>query len=145
MREPAPPAPLCDPAALRQHLAECLPAYMLPDELLIIARLPLTENGKPDLHRLQHQALPHDAPASLASTPLQQQLQVLWQRLLGADGFGIDHDFFALGGQSLKVIEMLAAVEQAHGRKVRLQAFYRQPTIRHLEQLLKDQEPTCSK
>ncbi|MDF9756299.1 non-ribosomal peptide synthetase [Pseudomonas hunanensis] len=145
LREPTPPAPPCDPAALRQYLAECLPAYMLPDELLIIGQMPLTENGKPDLRRLHSQAVPHDAPASQASTPLQQRLQALWQRLLSSDGFGIDHDFFALGGQSLKVIEMLAAVEQAHGHKVRLQAFYRQPTIRHLEQLLKDQEPTCSK
>ncbi|MCG8291810.1 non-ribosomal peptide synthetase [Pseudomonas entomophila] len=145
LRSDTPTAPPCDPATLRQYLAECLPAYMLPDELLIIGQMPLTENGKPDLRRLHGQAPRHDTPASVASSPLQHQLQALWQRILACEGFGVDHDFFVLGGQSLKVIEMLAAVEQAHGRKVRLQAFYRQPTIRHLEQLLQAQEPTCSK
>ncbi|KTT03115.1 peptide synthetase [Pseudomonas oryzihabitans] len=140
-----PPLPPCDPAALRQYLAEYLPAYMLPEELLILGQMPLTENGKPDLRRLQQQRRRHDVPTSPPGTVLQQQLQTLWQRLLGCNSFGIDHDFFGLGGQSLKVIEMLAEVEQAHGRKVHLQAFYRQPTIRHLEQLLLAQEPTCSK
>ncbi|WP_449432238.1 amino acid adenylation domain-containing protein [Pseudomonas putida] len=145
LRGAAPATPPCDPATLRQYLAECLPAYMLPDELLIIGQMPLSENGKPDLRRLHGHAAGHETPPSPACSPLQQQLQELWQRILGCDGFGIDHDFFVLGGQSLKVIEMLGAVEQTHGHKVSLQAFYRQPTIRHLEQLLRAKEPTCSK
>lgn len=135
---------VCDPSVLRQFLGERLPAYLLPDELVIVGELPLTENGKPDTRRLEGQPRQAQAPLSPAVTPLQQHLLQLWEHSLQRDGFGIDDDFFLLGGQSLKLIEMLAKVEYSYGHKVRLQDFYRQPTVRHLECLIQAQEHACS-
>lgn len=134
----------CEPATLRHYLSERLPAYMLPDELIVLGVLPLTENGKPDTRQLQGTPKQPLETVSLATNALQQQLLHLWQQALGKDDFGIDQDFFLLGGQSLKVIEMLSGVEHTFGLKVRLQDFYREPTIRHLERLIKAQERPCS-
>lgn len=120
---------------LREHLSARLPAYMLPDDWQIVSAIPLTENGKVDARRLVATAAEAPGDAVTPATQTQSHLVGIWQDLLKTDGIGIDHDFFNLGGQSLKVIEMLARVEQAFGRKVRLQEFYRQPTIRHLETL----------
>jgi len=56
-------APAPDPAALRAHLAERLPAYMIPARFVLLAALPLTSSGKVD-----RRALP--APSSAGpSTP----------------------------------------------------------------------------
>jgi acyl carrier protein len=117
---------------------------MLPDELVLLGELPLTENGKLDTHRLQGQPRQDHSGISAAVTTTQRLLLHLWQQILQKNDFGIDQDFFLLGGQSLKLIEMLAEVEQACGRKVRLQEFYREPTIRHLERLIQAQERPCS-
>lgn len=136
---------VCEPATLRQFLAEQLPAYMLPDELTLIDQMPMNENGKVDRRRLLGQPRASAVHVSAAVGPVQQHLLHLWEQALQQDGFGIDQDFFLLGGQSLKVIEMLAAVDHAYGHKVRLQDFYREPTIRHLERLIQAQERPCSK
>lgn len=138
-----PPAP-CDPATLRHYLSERLPAYMLPDELVLLGTLPLTENGKLDTRQLQVTAQPAQQAMAGATNPTQQRLLQLWQQTLHRDDFGIDQDFFLLGGQSLQVIEMLSGVEQAYGLKVRLQDFYREPSIRHLERLIQARERPCS-
>ncbi|CAJ9637367.1 acyl carrier protein [Burkholderia pseudomallei] len=45
-------------------------------------------------------------------------------------------DFFVLGGQSLKAIEMVAEVGRRYGVKIQLRQFYENPTIRYLETLL---------
>ncbi|WP_158899997.1 amino acid adenylation domain-containing protein [Burkholderia sp. L27(2015)] len=129
---------------LREHLSACLPAYMLPDELAIVSALPLNENGKVDFAQLGRRALADVACGAKACDPAQMQLVDIWEKTLQQSGIGIDDDFFLLGGHSLKVIEMLARVEQCFGRKVRLRDFYRQPTIYHLERLIAACEPQAT-
>lgn len=71
-----------------------------------------------------------------AGTALQRELADLWARLLQVGQIGVTDDFFVLGGQSLKAIEMVAEVGRRYGVKIQLRQFYENPTIRYLETLL---------
>ena len=76
---------------LRAHLAERLPAYMVPARLLIRPALPLTPNQKVDRQALAARLagdLARPAPGGEAAvvppgTPAQQQLHDIWCAVLG--------------------------------------------------------------
>ncbi|UVS82798.1 amino acid adenylation domain-containing protein (plasmid) [Burkholderia glumae] len=123
-------------AELREFLGLSLPAYMLPDTLHIVPNIAVNENGKIDARRMSGGAPEAAEPPVPPADGIQAVLVDMWCDVLKRGEIGIEHDFFLLGGQSLQVIEMLVQVERTFGRKVRLQAFYRQPTIRDLARLV---------
>lgn len=89
--------------ALLAHLREKLPAYMVPERLQIVERLPLTANGKVD-----RSALVSWDPAQVAETgtgrpadELERRLARLWSGLLGVERIGRQESLFELGADSL--------------------------------------------
>lgn len=63
-------------------------------------------------------------------------LRELWVRLLGVDAVGADDDFFALGGSSMQVVEMLVAVSEHYNEQIEFIEFFKNPTIANLSRLL---------
>ncbi|MDQ4076803.1 MAG: amino acid adenylation domain-containing protein, partial [Chloroflexota bacterium] len=105
---------------LRAFLADNLPEYMLPHRFQTLERLPLMPNGKIDRARLA--LIAESGPvASLARprtinaprTEMEQVLARIWQTVLGVPSVGREDDFFALGGDSLSILEVLVALEEA--------------------------------
>jgi amino acid adenylation domain-containing protein len=119
---------------LKQFLGELLPAYMLPEQFHFLASIPVLESGKINENALS--AFTETIEKSMRIPPktvLQKELSVLWKQILQIDTVGITDDFFELGGQSLKVIQLLAAVTDKYGHKIPLCTFYLSPTIKGLE------------
>ncbi|MCW2917433.1 MAG: amino acid adenylation domain protein [Actinomycetia bacterium] len=98
--------------ALREHCAQHLPEYMVPATITTLDAIPLTANGKVD--RL---ALPAPGVDRLAFTPprspVEQTLADIWSQVLGLERVGRDDDFFALGGDSILSIQVVARAAQA--------------------------------
>ncbi len=65
-------------------------------------------------------------------------LRELWTSLLGVDTVGPDDDFFALGGSSMQVVEMLVAVSEHSNKQIEFVEFFKNPTIANLGQLLEN-------
>ncbi len=96
---------------LRTHLKNSLPDYMVPAYYVQLEDFPLTPNGK-----LDKKALPSPEGLSLnsgiayvaPSTKIEQQLVRVWSEVLKveAEKIGIHEDFFALGGDSIKSIQI---------------------------------------
>ncbi|AOK47108.1 non-ribosomal peptide synthetase [Burkholderia sp. MSMB617WGS] len=89
-----------DAAAQIERLRAQLPAYMVPAQLVALAVLPVTPNGKCDRRALPEPAFDErvvDAP----QTDTERALAAIWQRVLKLSDIGRDDDFFALGGHSL--------------------------------------------
>lgn len=116
---------------LREHLGIDLPAYMIPSQFAQLDRLPLSPNGK-----INRKALPK--PEGLLATgaayvgprtPTEEQLVGIWQKALGAERIGMLDSFFALGGHSLKAMELLAQMHKACGVEVPLRYLFESPTI----------------
>ncbi|MER5350942.1 amino acid adenylation domain-containing protein [Kitasatospora sp. NPDC002551] len=115
---PAPGAAGPDPAALREHLAVRLPAYLVPETVVLLDALPLTLNGK-----LDTAALPEPAPAAASRyvaprTDAEQLVTQLWQEVLGVPRVGALDDFFELGGDSLLVTRVVARIRAGVGLDV---------------------------
>ncbi|HLP60910.1 MAG TPA: condensation domain-containing protein, partial [Candidatus Deferrimicrobium sp.] len=60
---------------------------------------------------------------------IQQTLVAIWQHLFGIEEIGIRDDFFELGGDSLKALNVLANLHKETNRHVPLNYFFDNPTI----------------
>jgi amino acid adenylation domain-containing protein/non-ribosomal peptide synthase protein (TIGR01720 family) len=101
---------------LRAFLAARLPNYMVPSAFVLLDALPLTANGKLDRHALPapdrsqpEPGMPFVAPR----TAVEIQLAAIWCQVLGYDQVGVDDDFFALGGDSILSLQIIAYAREA--------------------------------
>jgi amino acid adenylation domain-containing protein len=114
---------------LRAFLAARLPDYMLPAAMVQLERLPLTAHGK-----LDRSALPDpDHRAAGVSfvepeTDAERLLAEVWQEVLGVNRVGRNDNFFHLGGDSLRSIEVRARARK-RGLDVPLQEIFRRQTL----------------
>ncbi|MFE6679222.1 amino acid adenylation domain-containing protein [Streptomyces sp. NPDC057729] len=99
--------------ALRAHLAERLPAPMVPHTFVVLPRLSLTRNGKTDYkalpappRRTRPDSRPYTAPRGEAETAV----AALIAELLGTGRVGRDDAFLELGGDSLLAMRLVAAL-----------------------------------
>ncbi|HEX6289379.1 MAG TPA: amino acid adenylation domain-containing protein [Herpetosiphonaceae bacterium] len=124
----------CSPQDLRHFLGARLPAYMVPSAFVPLDALPLTPSGK-----LDWRALPAPEGRStveteyvMPSTPLEQTLAEIWRQVLHLDRVGVHDNFFDLGGQSLRLIQVQNQIRTRLQREVPLPELFRRPTIRDL-------------
>ena len=101
--------PAFDLAAARAHLAESLPAALVP-RLVLVDELPTRTSGKVD-----RDALPWPPPGDVPDVGAQLGgtmgwLAGQWQDVLGTVVDGPEADFFALGGGSLSAAQLVVAL-----------------------------------
>ncbi|MGW5493961.1 amino acid adenylation domain-containing protein [Streptomyces olivaceoviridis] len=103
-----------DVPVLSAYLAESLPAHMVPTALVSLPALPLTANGKLDVRSLPAPGAPAPAATGRAPrTPAERALAEVFCEVLGLDEVGADGDFFALGGDSLRSVEVVGRAAKA--------------------------------
>lgn len=120
---------------LREHLAERLPAYMVPRTIMQLPALPLTSNGKINRRALPapDQARPDLRGIFVAPrTPEELQMAQIWEDVLQVNPVGVTDNFFDLGGHSLLAIKLLAQIEQHLGQNLPLAALFQGPTVEAL-------------
>ncbi|MFB7591291.1 amino acid adenylation domain-containing protein [Streptomyces sp. NPDC056169] len=114
---------------LREHMALRLPAFMVPDAVVLLDTLPLTANGK-----LDTAALPDAEPAGTAEAYLAPRTEAealvvdLWQEVLGVPKVGVLDDFLALGGDSLLVTRVAARIRADVGLDISIRDVFESPT-----------------
>ena len=101
-------------AELRAHLAQSLPAHMVPAHVVLLDVMPLSATGKIDRRALPApgERARDDRGAAPARDERERILVRIWQELLARD-VGIDDDYFELGGDSIKSIQMSSRLRQA--------------------------------
>lgn len=114
-------------AALRAHCAQALAAYLVPQEFVVHAALPLTASGKIDRRELVRQA---DAQALRwrDGAPLQEQLLDLWRQLLGVAALDAQENLFERGARSLLVVRALTELRR-HGHVLSAAQVYEHPSV----------------
>ncbi|MEU4619659.1 amino acid adenylation domain-containing protein [Actinoplanes sp. NPDC023801] len=113
-----------DSATLRAHLSALLPDHLVPSRITIAGDLPLTVTGKIDRASLRGGGEP--------ATPTERLLAELWSRQLRVPEVRRDDDFFALGGDSIGVLELFATLGEHRATLPRPTVLYRHRTIAEL-------------
>ncbi|HEX6747845.1 MAG TPA: non-ribosomal peptide synthase/polyketide synthase [Longimicrobium sp.] len=119
--------------ALRAHVRQSLPEYMVPAAFVFLDALPLTANGK-----LDRKALPapegdayarrsYEAPLGEVEAALAQ----IWGEVLGVERVGRWDHFFELGGHSLLAIKLIGRMRRA-GLYVDVRALFTTPVLAEL-------------
>ncbi len=126
------------PSLLREELGHELPGFMMPSEIMLLDQLPLTRNGKVDRAALPDPD-PTDGEYRAPRTPREEALAGLFAEVLGLDRIGIDDDFFACGGHSLRLTRLVWQIHEKLGMDVPIRTVFQYPTVAELaEQLSAD-------
>ncbi|MEU5940236.1 amino acid adenylation domain-containing protein [Micromonospora sp. NPDC047548] len=114
-------------------LADLLPAYLVPATVVLLDELPLTRNGKLDRAALPAPSLdrPRDGAAVAPANRAEQILVEAWREILGVSTVGVTDSFFALGGDSIRSIQMQVAANR-RGLSFRLSDIFTYQSIREL-------------
>lgn len=120
-------------AALRTDLVKQVPSYMMPSHFVQLPSLPLTSSGK-----INRKALPDPDGKSMETgetyvapqNEIEKILIELWADVLGMDKskIGINDNFFALGGDSIKSILIVSRLKQK-GYSLKIQDLLLYPSI----------------
>jgi amino acid adenylation domain-containing protein/non-ribosomal peptide synthase protein (TIGR01720 family)/FkbM family methyltransferase len=122
---------------LRAYLDERLPAYMVPSAFVKLGAIPLLPSGK-----INRKALPSpdwtrvetDEPYSPPRTSMEKRLAEIWMRTLGLEQVSIHDNFFALGGDSILGIQLIARANQA-GFRLTIKELFQHKTIAALSEI----------
>ncbi len=117
---------------LRGSVRDFLPAYMVPQDFIMLDALPRLPNGK-----LDRKALPDPFAAIAARTvreppqgPAEQALATLWAEVLSlpnTSSIGRDDRFFDLGGHSLLAVRLAGRITETTGTRPGLRTLMMDP------------------
>ncbi|MEL7001783.1 MAG: amino acid adenylation domain-containing protein, partial [Bacteroidota bacterium] len=120
---------------LKQHLSVRLPDYMIPPSYMHLEEMPRTLNGKLDRNALSDQDVTLDELYIPAFTNEQKLLVKIWSDVLGVKQLGITHNFFQVGGDSIKSIQISSRM-RAEGYNLTVKDIFTYQTIEELSQHL---------
>jgi len=102
-------------AQLRQDLSHDLPAYMIPAQVIQLAKIPLTVNGKVDKAALpdpEEREEEYGSDYVAPGTKTEIELSELWAEILNKKNIGIKDEFFASGGHSMSIIKLKSRIKK---------------------------------
>ena len=122
---------------IKDCLAKSLPEYMIPAGILQLASIPVTANGKLDrcsLPDIVNQS--QEQEITLPRNEIEYQLYSFYEGILQTSGFGIDTNFFALGGHSISAMRLLNLIMTKISKQVTMVDLFTKQTIRQLAEYI---------
>ncbi len=129
---------------LRETAGRSLPRAVVPTAFIRLDTLPLSASGK-----VNRQALPLPGlerpmvgtPFVPPRTPEEELLVEIWSEVLSLDRIGVHDDFFELGGESMRCIQ-IAATARERGLAFTPRDLFQEPTIAGLAKVAQAIEST---
>ncbi|WP_343834693.1 amino acid adenylation domain-containing protein, partial [Bacillus horti] len=116
---------------IKDLLALKLPEYMIPAFIVQVDHIPLTTNGKMNRKALLELELTQDMDTEIIGprNETEEQLVEIWRNILQLDHFGVEQDFFSIGGHSLKAMTLVSAIHKAFKVRYPLNEVFNNPTV----------------
>ena len=99
----------------RSYLRERLPDYMIPSAFVALDQMPLARNGKVDRHALpapEHGHAGRREPLAAPRSFTEEILASIWSETLRVEPISIHDNFFDLGGDSMRSIQICARAQR---------------------------------
>ena len=128
---------------IKEFCKKELPPYMIPSEFIQIHSIPLTPNQKTDrkaLSNMQGKHLTESTKNNMEDKGSYKEMFYIWKDILGNDDFGIDDNFFDIGGTSLLAMMLQQRMKEKMEVEVTILDIFTYPTIHMLNDFLKCQE-----
>jgi aspartate racemase len=127
-------------ADIRAHMAARLPHVMIPGEFRIVASLPRTVSGKIDRAELKKLAAERPGvPSAVPAAGVETEVATQWRRILRLAAVDVTANFFELGGDSLKAMQLVAILQQRFPTEVPMLAlFFEEPTVAALARAIQE-------
>jgi len=127
-----------DSQAVRRSLAERLPSYAIPAFLISLDALPLNVNGKVDKNALPNPLSNNNIEALDNSVnPLEKIVLQVWRDVLGRQDIGVHDDFFMLGGDSMRAIQLISKFNSL-GLHTEIRHIFQNPTVSKLSNVIQN-------
>ena len=122
----------------RAALAKSLPEYMLPAYFIRLESIPLLPNGKLDRKNLPIPDLNcYRTEYTAPETELEEKLLQAFESVLGLTHLSVNDDFYELGGDSLRAIELITVVQDP---SLNVPLLYRNRNVRALARALTEDQ-----
>ncbi|MEU3822374.1 amino acid adenylation domain-containing protein [Streptomyces sp. NPDC030392] len=121
-----------DTAELAAWCRDRLPGYMVPAAFVALDALPRTVQGKCDTAALPDPEPPATAGSVAPRTPTEVVTAQVWAEVLGLPQVGVEDDFFALGGHSLRAVAVASRLRAAFDCPVQVRDLFEHPTVERL-------------
>lgn len=134
------------PSELRSHLADHLPAHMIPQHFEVLESFPLSPNGKVDRNALAAkirsenlhsdpaaqcmEGIENRIPAPPNNLTLEEKIAAAWNHLLNDSNLDSNDNFFDAGGDSLQLARLHQHLESLLDRKFPIIDLFAHPTVR---------------
>ncbi|GAA3887063.1 non-ribosomal peptide synthetase [Saccharothrix violaceirubra] len=118
---------------VRAFLGESMPDYLVPSAVVELERLPMSPNGKVDRAKLPEPDFSAGASTDYVAPegPTEEALAAVWADVLNVARVGTHDNFFALGGDSILSMQVVARARQA-GHRFTTKDLFRFQTIADL-------------
>ncbi len=128
---------------LKSYLLKLLPNYMMPTYFTQIEKLPQTPNGKTDRKALEK----YNVSASEKSiikpqSPTEKTLFRLIQNIVENDNFSMSDDLFALGMDSLNIINLSSRIMREFNVEISIKQMYNLTSLTELATLIDNSNTT---
>lgn len=124
---------------IREFLSKSLPRYMFPSRFVVLSKLPLTTNGKINrkaLVTIEGKEMMSGVEYVKPRNHLEEKLVDAFASILGMERLGIRENFFEIGGDSIKAIQISSRLHK-DGYRLRVKDVFKFPTIETLSAMVK--------
>lgn len=103
--------------AIEKHMAARLPKYMIPDQIEIIDKIPLTVNGKVDRKALnsicaERMKVKKEVIKTEQLTSIEKQIADIWKEVLNIENINKKDNFYYAGGDSLLITQVVSKMRE---------------------------------
>lgn len=124
---------------LKEFVAANLPNYMIPDFFVKLETFTKTQSGKVDLRSLPEPQLEVGQFSESFTEPAgdtEIAIAEVWREILHLDKIGSGDNFFEIGGNSIKAIQVMSKVQKRLGKKTYLNLIFTEPTIAKMARII---------
>lgn len=127
---------MVDEEEIKEQLRKTLPEYMIPNYIVKIDKMPITKNGKIDRKGFPKIERERKGQLILPVTKEEKIVVNAFQKILGIEKLGILDNFYELGGDSIKAIQIMSELRE-NGYEISIKEILARINIGELSRCIK--------